>query len=166
MGIFFLQYFSNAKPPIKNIIINTIKSPIIIAVFAGGIASALSVSFPAPIENFLSLVSKSASPIALFAVGMFMAGKRISSAKGKIFTLCLLNLLALPIITYGIGWIFGLTGVPLKVSFLEAAMPLAVTNFVIAQKYKLYEDVVASAIVISTIVSIITIGAGMLFIQS
>ncbi len=164
VGIFFFEFFLSAQVKVQTLFKNLIKNPIIIAVCIGAVASALHMQFPAPLENFLSLVSKSASPIALFAIGMFLAQKFVIVEKGYIFTLCFLNLIALPLVTLGIGQLFGLSGVSLKVSFLEAAMPLAVTNFVIAQKYKVYEDVIASAIVISTICSILTIGVAVFFL--
>lgn len=164
VGIFFFEFFSSAHVKTLALFKNLLKNPIIIAVFFGIAASAFHAQFPSPLENFLSLVSKSASPIALFAIGMFLAQKFVASEKGYIFMLCFLNLIALPLITLGIGQLFGLSGVPLKVSFLQAAMPLAVTNFVIAQKYKLYENAVASAIVISTVCSILTIGVAIFFL--
>lgn len=164
IGIFFLEFFSSARVAVSMLAKNLIKNPIIIGTVLGMAASALSLQFPAPLENFLSFVSKSASPIALFAVGMFLAQKFVVAEKGIIIALCFLNLIALPLMTLGIGQIFGLSGTSLKVSFLQAAMPLAVTNFVIAQKYKLYENAIASAIVISTILSVLTIALAIFFL--
>jgi predicted permease len=49
------------------------------------------------------------------------------------------------------------------VSLLQAAMPLAATNFVLAQKYKIDEEVIANSIIYSTIISLFTIG-GLLYL--
>ena len=97
---------------------------------------------------------------------MFLIGKKIPKQKGKIFGLCALNLIILPTITYIIGRAYGLEGIPFKVTTLQAAMPLAATTFVLAQKYKIAEEIVSSAIVVSTIVSIITLGGIMYLFET
>ncbi|KKP36721.1 MAG: auxin efflux carrier [Candidatus Peregrinibacteria bacterium GW2011_GWF2_33_10] len=165
VGIFLLEYFADAERSVKDILKNMSKNPIIIAVLLGILFSALKVSLPKFADDFLSMVSKSAGPIALFAIGMFFANRKIISSKCQIFVLCLANLILLPIITYACGLIFGLslTLTSFKVSLLQTAMPLAATNFVLAQKYKIDEEVVANSIIYSTIISLFTIG-GLLYL--
>ncbi|MBT6068202.1 AEC family transporter [Candidatus Peregrinibacteria bacterium] len=158
VGISFLEYFSSSKPSVKTVAWSIAKNPIVIGIVLGLIASAVKLEMPTPIENFLVIVAKSAGPVALFAIGMFLVGGKIAKDKKKIAILCLVNLLALPFVTFGIGTYLGLSGMILKVSILQSAMPLAATNFVLAQKYKIGEDIISSAIVVSTLLSIVTIG--------
>jgi hypothetical protein len=165
IGIFSLEYFTDQRPNLKNILLDLVKNPIIIAVILGVLCSAYKLVLWSPIDDFLGLVTKSASPIALFAIGMFLVRKHALNNKGIIFTLCLVNLVVLPVVTYLIGHFMNFSGVPFKVSILEAAMPLAATNFVLAQKYKIGEEIVANAIIISTLVSIFTIGGLIFFIN-
>ena len=53
--------------------------------------------------------------------------------------------------------LFGRTGVDRQVLLLEAVMPAAVINAVLAQRYQTDPGLVASSIVIGTAVSMITI---------
>lgn len=162
VGIFLLEFFVAKKPNFKAIFMHLARNPIIIGIVLGVIASALRVNMPVSIDNFLAIVSKSAGPIALFAIGMFMVGRSLTKHRKEIAILCILNLIFLPIITYFVGRTIGLGAVPFKISLLEAAMPLAATNFVVAQKYKIGEGIISSSIIISTLASIITIGGAML----
>ena len=50
----------------------------------------------------------------------------------------------------------GIDGVPRKVILLSSAMPAAVINFIICERYNLQSDLVASIIATSTLISIIT----------
>jgi malonate transporter and related proteins len=164
VGIMAIELFSNKKPKVYEILKSMIKNPIIIAVVLGVIVSALKITFPAPIEKFLDIVSKSASPIALFAIGMFLIRKNSFKNIGMIITLCIFNLLVLPLLVFLLAPLMGLTGLPLNVSLISAAMPLAATNFVLAQKYKLGEEIISSAIIISTVLSVLTLACLLAFI--
>ena len=53
-------------------------------------------------------------------------------------------------------WIFNLSGVVAQVVILQSAMPPAVFNFVLAEKYNQDSKTVASIILAGTILSIIT----------
>jgi hypothetical protein len=44
-----------------------------------------------------------------------------------------------------------------KVVLLQAAMPMAVTNFVLAEKYNTRRELVANSIIISTLISLFTL---------
>lgn len=168
VGIFLLEYFAAAECSVKSILKNIVKNPIIIAVILGITVSALKITLPKFLDDFLSMVSKSAGPIALFAIGMFFAKKRPIVGKGQIFVLCLANLILLPLTTYMCGKLFGLaiSATSFKVSLLQAAMPLAATNFVLAQKYEIDQEVIANSIVISTVAALFTIGGLLYLIES
>lgn len=160
VGIFLLEFYTRAKPNLRNIFLDIVKNPLVVAILLGVVASGFHVNFPLPLDSFFNIVSKSASPIALFAIGMFLVGKRHVFTQHKLYIILgVLNLLLLPLITYVVGRLFGLTGVPFEVSVLQAAMPLAATNFILAEKYKIGEDIVATAIIVSTLASIITLSA-------
>lgn len=165
IGIFSLEYFTDHKPDIKKIFLDMLKNPILFAVVLGVLASAFKITLWAPLDDFLSLVSKSASPIALFAIGMFLVRKRAFKNKGFVFVLILFNLIVLPLITYLIAHFLNFSGVPFKVSVIEAAMPLAATNFVLAQRYNIGEEIIANAIIISTVLSIFSLGVLISFIH-
>lgn len=168
VGIFLLEFFNGMKTSFGSILKNMAKNPIIIAVILGIFAGILNIKFPKFINDFLILVSKSAAPIALFAIGMFFFKKNVVVSKMQIFMLCIVNLLILPIITIFLGKLFGLDGTSaaFKVSILQAAMPLAATNFVLAQRYQIDQEVVANSIIYSTLFSFFTLGGFLYLFES
>ncbi len=157
----FLEYFDDGKLTLKEVVVSVLKNPIVIGILCGLFASAIEFKFPLLIENFVLLVAKSAGPVALFSIGMFLVGKKIFADKKIVGALCFANLLLLPLVTFLMGSLFSLSGMPLHVSVLQAAMPIAITSFIIAQTYRIAEEAVAGAIVLSTLLSIVTIGGVM-----
>ena len=157
-GVPFLEYFSHGKPSVKNVLLSVLKNPIVIGILLGLFASGMKLDLPVPIENFILLIAKSAGPVAIFSIGMFLVGKKVFSDKKLVFSLCFLNLFLLPLVMFGLGTLFSVQGLMFEVSVLQAAMPIAITSFILAQKYKIAEEAVSGAIVLSTLLSIVTIG--------
>lgn len=54
-------------------------------------------------------------------------------------------------------WAFGLTGTIAGVVFLQAAMPVAVFNFIFAERYGRNPEKVAAVILLSTLISFATL---------
>jgi predicted permease len=61
-------------------------------------------------------------------------------------------------------WLFDLTGLARAVVLIGSVMPSAVFNFVLGERYNLYPELIATAVVISTLVSIGTTPLALWFI--
>jgi len=160
-GVPFLEYFAHGKPSVRTVILSVLKNPIVIGILCGLFASGIDLKLPAPIENFVVLIAESAGPVAIFSIGMFLVGKKVFSDKKLVFTLCFSNLFLLPLATFGLGTMFSVSEMMLQVSVLQGAMPIAITSFILAQKYKVAEEAVSGAIVLSTLISIVSLGVVM-----
>jgi predicted permease len=57
----------------------------------------------------------------------------------------------------GLAWLFGLTGAARGVLILDCAMPVAVLNYLLAAKYQQSPSEVASLVVVSTLLSLLTL---------
>ncbi|HAM35111.1 MAG TPA: hypothetical protein DEB40_10540 [Elusimicrobia bacterium] len=124
---------------------------------AGAALSFFGSRLPRPLDDVAALVGSSTAPLALFAVGAFLNGKRIGRDIGSLAAMSLGKLLVFPALAAGCLRLLGVSGLEAQVSLLEAMMPLAVTNFVIAQKLGLDEELVAEAILVSTLGAIPTL---------
>lgn len=153
------------KSNAKTLFLNTIKNPLVIAIVLGVLASFVKIHLPPYIEGMLKMVKDSASAVALFSIGMFMVGQKITGQMSKIIFICTANMIVLPLIVFALGKSFGLTGDLFNISLLEAAMPLGTTTFVIAQKYKNHDDTIATAVILSTLFSIVTLGLLIFFLH-
>ncbi|MFA6003764.1 MAG: AEC family transporter [Elusimicrobiota bacterium] len=125
----------------------------------GAALAAAGLHLPWPLEGAVSLVGSSTAPLALFAVGAFLYGKSLGQDRSSLAALCAAKLLVFPALTLVCLRGFGVNGLPGQVSLLESLMPLAVTNFVIAQKLGWDEGLIVEAILASTLLAIPTLAA-------
>ena len=114
---------------------------------------------PAILVKSMDMVTASVTPTVLVVIGLFI-GK---STLGKwadwlpVISFTLLTLVILPAIFYFSVKLLGYSPSNFSVSIIEAAMPLAITPFALADKYSLNKDFIARSIVLSTVLSIISL---------
>ncbi|MDD3679516.1 MAG: AEC family transporter [Candidatus Shapirobacteria bacterium] len=140
-------------------LINIAKLPLFWAIVLGLAFSLLKLSLSSFLLSGLSMVGVTASPVALFSLGIFLCLCLLKRRLFPSFILAGLKLIGLPLF---MALIFAILGLDFRqplvaVSLLQAAMPLAVTTFVLAQKYQLDQDLVANTIFISTLLSVIQV---------
>jgi hypothetical protein len=95
-----------------------------------------------------------AIPMMLLTLGVAVA--RLTP--GRVVTaiwLSVVKLLICAAIGWGIGLAFGLTGTLFGVLVLQMAMPVAVTAYLLAEKYEADSNAVAGYVVVSTLVSVV-----------
>ena len=61
-----------------------VRNPLIVAIFAGALISAIGLGLPTPVENFTDLLGGTAGPCALFALGATLAGRSLSAGLGEV----------------------------------------------------------------------------------
>lgn len=123
---------------------------------------ATGVSVPVWASNSLDLLAGAAIPLMLVALGHSLASFRIQRAG----TACLIAALRLAL-GFGIGVLvvqaLALEGVLRGVVLIEASMPVAVFNFLMAARYDRDPEDVAGSILLSTVLAFITLPALVLF---
>ena len=130
------------------------RNALIFSCIIGAAVSVLGLVPPAWLTSLLTLLGGTTSPVALFSMGVFLYGQKLSTRYKELGLLTVFKLVLFPILVVASIRIFGLTGTPSGVSLLEALMPLAVTNFIIAEKFDLDAGLVAEAILLTTILCI------------
>lgn len=169
LNLFVLEYYSSKKKPrLGRVLLHVIRVPTIWGIVAGVafsfIVTYYGVRMPLFAANTLSLIAAPASAIALFALGTFMYRKSKIDLK-EVLTLCTFKNILLPVATFLLIGFFMPAGIDSKIVILQATMPMAVTNFVLAERYNVRRELISNAIVVSTIFSVLTLSA-MTFILS
>lgn len=126
--------------------------PLIYSTIIGIVISVSQFEMPIMIERSIKLLGDISIPAMIFALGYKLSELRLS----KVFTSFLFGSLRIFLgLSLGVLLvkIFGLEGIEAKVVILQAAMPPAVFNFVLAEKYNQDSKTVASIIMAGTIVS-------------
>ncbi len=136
-----------------------VKNPLFISLALGIIISLIKPAGEVyeAVQKPLSMLGQTASPLALFALGGFLHGKFLREHLRPALLLAGLKLAILPLVFWAsLNYLGAGRGIA-AVSALAAAMPAAVTAFVLAEKYNLDHELVANTILISTGLSVFTI---------
>lgn len=140
-----------------------VRNPMLVAPVLGAVFPLAGIGVPAPLENFLKLLGGAASPCALVAIGLFLAGRsRVKSERehGAQAFLVGSKLLLHP----ALAWVFAnlvfrLPTVSAEAAVLLAALPTGTGSFMLAELYQRKTEMTAQIIITSTVLSLVTISA-------
>jgi len=144
---------------IKHIGFNLITNPLLISIFLGLLVAGFNIHLPRLIATAIDTLAASVVPVVLVVIGLFIGSSKIGKIKEwwPVIAFTIITLLILPGIFYLALKIFTSDLHKYIPSLIEIAMPLAITPFALADKFDLDKKFIARAIVLSTILSIITI---------
>jgi len=131
-------------------------TPMIYAGIIGVALLATDTSMPKTLANTVELLGGCAIPLMLLALGHSLASFRVTRP-GKAIGLALARLLLGFAVGLGVAELFGLTGILRGVIIIEASMPAAVFNYLLAARYDRHPEDVAGAILVSTVLSFLTL---------
>ena len=113
------------------------------------------IQVPTSVFRAVDLLGEASIPTMIFALGYKLSEVRLISVGSSFIAGGMRVLLGLALGIF-VVWLFKLDGLVAKVIILQAAMPPAIFNFVLAEKYNQDSKTVASIIMAGTIISIIT----------
>ena len=145
---------------LRSIVRGLVRNPIVMGMALGILWGATGVPLPEVAERFINLLASAAAPAALFALGASLTRFDIAGDLAQSGTMTALKLLVHPAAAWVIGsYGFGLAPIPLAVMTLYAALPIGANVFLLAGQYGLGERRASAAVVISTVVSVLTLTA-------
>lgn len=136
------------------------KSPLVLSAAAGILSSSLGLVIPEAIGRFCDILGAAAPPAALFAIGLFLVGRSLTAGLGETSWLVLHKLLLQPLVTAAIAfWLLPMERIWAVSAVALAALPTGSLVFVLAQQYGIYTQRATAAILVSTVVSVVTLFA-------
>ncbi len=132
------------------------KEPMVAATILGAVFLMMGWDVPRWIGNTLDLIGQIGIPVMLLTLGVAISRLQ-PAAIGMGLGISLFKLAICTAIPLGIGLWLGLPKLALGVLVLQVATPVAVTSFMLAEKYGAKSDEVAGMVVISTLVSVAAI---------
>lgn len=161
IGIGYLDYSTekNKETVVKNITLNLLKNPLLLSVFLGIIVGSMRLTLPTVLLKSLDMITASVTPTVLIVIGLFIGKSKIGKLSEwfPIFLFSVFTLMMLPAIFYYSVKFFGFAPNQFSSSIIEAAMPLAITPFALADQYHLNKTFIVRSIVLSTILSVISL---------
>lgn len=135
------------------------RNPMIMSMLAGLIWGALRLPMPAPAAEFLTLLGGAATPCALFAIGGMLAAQRDIARLGPALWLSFAKLALHPLAVGAMAIALGVAPYPAAVMIAAAALPVAGNVPILAHHFGVAEHRVSTALLISTVASILTLPA-------
>lgn len=134
--------------------------PVILGVVAGIAFGQTGWTLPSMLDRVIDLLSRAATPAALCALGASLTQFRIAGDIKESLTLVALKLAGLPLLVFlCTSFVFRNDPLGVAVATINAAMPAGVNAFLLARYYGTYTQRSASAILIGTVLSVLTISA-------
>ncbi len=141
----------------RSIALGLMKNPMIVAMAAGLLWSAMALPIPTPADEFLTILGGAATPGALFAIGASLAGKtaeRMVVAGWLSFAKLVLHPAAVALAALVI---FSVDRFDAGVIIAAASLPVAGNVYILASNYNVAPARVSASILVSTLVSIVTV---------
>lgn len=142
-----------------------LRNPLIAASLAGVAIAVLGIPLPLPFKAFGGLLGTAAGPCALFALGATLVGGPISDRIGEVTTMTATKLLVHPAAAAVLAlFVLRLDPYLAGIVILEASLPIGANVFVMARAYDVYAARSSSAILLSTLLSVVTVSTLLIFL--
>lgn len=136
---------------------NAVLHPVPLSILAGLLFAQLGLIIPEMLDKPLQLLGHALGPIALLLVGATLAntplGLQARGATGLAVTKNLLH----PLLVAAAGWSLGLSGVPLAVMVVTAALPIGANVFMFSQRYDVAQELITASVAVSTLAALVTL---------
>ncbi len=132
-------------------------NPLIIGSAAGVLAAYFKYVPPGPVARILDYLSAAAAPCALFALGVTVAARPLKSMPRGTGLMVFTKLFVHPLAVLGAVLSLGITGIWMNTALLLATLPTALGVYVIANQYGIETHSVSNAILLSTLLSVLTV---------
>lgn len=138
----------------------------VIAIIWALIAARWHLGLPPMVQGSVTILSNTSLGMAMFSLGLFMALQpRIIACGASLALLAMLmRFLTGPAFMAIASIAAGLRGTVLHLSIVQAALPQGIVPFVFAREYNLHSDILSTAVIFCTIISLpITVAYYVLF---
>jgi hypothetical protein len=142
-----------------------ISNPLILGCLAGIVYGEVIGTFPVFLDNTLRLTSLVTLPLALISIG---GGLRFSSFRDyrrQSLLAAAVKLALLPVVGFFCLQFFGISGMPFRVGMIYFALPTSTAIYVLSSQLHSDTALASAAIVISTLLSMISLGIVLTFIR-
>lgn len=136
--------------------------PIPLPIMSGLLFAQTGWALPAVVDKPLQLLGSAFGPIALVLVGVTLARTPLRGQLLPSLWITLSKNLVLPLLVGLSAWGVGITGLPLTVMVVAAALPMGANVFLFAQRYEVAQETTTAGMGVSTLLALFTLSAVML----
>lgn len=139
--------------------------PIPLPILCGLLFAQTGLSLPTVVDRPLQLLGSAFGPIALVLVGVTLARTPMAGHIRQALWISASKNLVLPLLVGASAWAMGITGLPLTVMVVAAALPVGANVFLFAQRYEVAQEVTTASMGLSTVLALFTLSLVMLLMS-
>ncbi|WP_066258455.1 AEC family transporter [Hydrogenophaga flava] len=141
-----------------------VRNPLIIAIVAGFLVSALGVPMPSPVSRTVTLFAQASSALSLFVIGGSLVGLQLQGLRTAVAQIGVGKLVLHPLCLLAVmTWLVPIGDPQLKVALLlTGAMPMMGIYTILAQRHG-HEGLASAALLVGTMASFFTL-SGLLWL--
>lgn len=140
------------------------RMPPLYAALSAVVVYSFGVHIPAPLLRGIEVAGAGAIPTMLLVLGMQLADVQGKAPLRLSVPAISLRLLVAPVVAVGITALLGLEGLGRATSIIEASMPPAVFNIILATEFDLQPSAVTRIVAMATLLSPVTLAATITFL--
>lgn len=141
----------------RGIVDALLKNPLILGAFVGIGLNVSGIGMPPLIGPMANILADAALPLGLLAVGAALNLNAVKQTGAIVLATAAIKLLALPLITYELLQIFGVSGVEASIAILFNGLPTATSSYILASQYGGDARLMASIASVETLLSMLTL---------
>lgn len=145
-----------------SVIKGTVIHPIPLPILCGLLYAQTGWALPAVVDKPLQLLGSAFGPMALLMVGVSLASTPLAGHWRRAFQVSLIKTLLLPLLVGLAAWAMGISGLPLTVMVVAAALPVGANVFLFAQRYDTAKALTTASMGVSTAISLFSLSLVML----
>ncbi|MCB2136760.1 MAG: AEC family transporter [Rhodobacteraceae bacterium] len=142
---------------IRSVLTAMFRNALVIGIALGFAVNLSGTAPPQVFSDAVDLMVRAALPAALFGLGGVLVRYRPEGDLPTVFYVCAVALILHPAITWSLGNALGLGQSPLRSAVLTASMAPGINTYIFANMYGVAKRVAATAVLIATALSIITV---------
>jgi predicted permease len=144
---------------------NALFHPLTLPLLAGLLFAQTGWVLPPMMEMPLDLLARAFSPMALILVGVTLGFTRVGSHwRGALKLAAVKNILH-PMLVYGLCLSLGVTGLPMAVMVVAAALPMGANVFLFSQRYGVAQELITASVAVSTALSVLTLTLALMLVS-
>lgn len=166
VSITALSFYTGYKIRVFAIIKRVVKNPVVLASVVGVLFSYFAIPLPEFMSSALQIMGNAALPVALLAIGGSLSFYGFKKSLPAVLITVSFKVILLPLIGVLLAILVGLDSHMQELIFLILVNPTAIAFFVVSSTQGGDRDTAAGVTTISTIVSPVLIGFGIVFFRS
>ena len=144
---------------------NALFHPLTLPLLAGLLFAQTGWVLPPMMEMPLDLLARAFSPMALILVGVTLGFTRVGSHwRGALKLAAVKNILH-PMLVYGLCLALGVTGMPMAIMVVAAALPMGANVFLFSQRYGVAQELITASVAVSTVLSVLTLTLALMLVS-